>query len=124
MDRKRWQWRTREETLFARGLRRDASKTERRLWPHLRGSAMGAPFRRQHPIGRDFVDYCCVPLRLVVEVDGPAHDAGRDSLRDARLAASGYDVLRFSVQEMDENFEGVVSTIYDAIQVRLMAREE
>ena len=123
MDRKQRQWRTREETLLARQLRRDASKTERRLWPHLRSSVLGAPFRRQHPIGQDFVDYCCVPLRLVVEVDGSMHDAGRDSLRDARLAASGYDVLRFSVQEMDTNLEGVVSTIYDAIQLRLIARD-
>jgi very-short-patch-repair endonuclease len=122
VGRKPWQWRTREETAFARGLRRDASKTERRLWPHLRSSSLGAPFRRQHPIGRDFVDYCCVPLGLIVEVDGPTHDVARDSLRDARLATHGYDVLRFSVQEMDENLEGVVSTIYDAVQLRLMAK--
>ncbi len=114
-------WRTREQTVFARKLRRNVTKTERRLWPHLRNDALGAPFRRQHVIGPDFVDYCCVPLSLVVEIDGPTHDLARDSLRDARLAKHGFDVLRFSVQEMDENLEGVVSTIYDAVQLRLMA---
>jgi len=107
--------------MFARKLRRNVSKTERRLWPHLRNSALGAPFRRQHVIGHDFVDYCCVPLKFVVEVDGPTHDLRRDAARDARLAKAGYEVLRFSVQELDENLEGVVSTIYDATNLRLQA---
>jgi very-short-patch-repair endonuclease len=43
---------TREQTSFARRLRRNVSKTERRLWAHLRSAKMGAPFRRQHPIDR------------------------------------------------------------------------
>ena len=116
-------WRTREQTLFARKLRRNVSKTERRLWPYLKNDALGAPFRRQHLIGADFVDYCCVPLGIVVEIDGPTHDLARDSQRDARLGEHGFDVLRFSVQEMDENLEGVVSTIYDAVQLRLLAIE-
>ena len=114
---------TREQTAFARNLRRNASKTERKLWPHLRASQLGAPFRRQHAIARYFVDYCCVPLQLVIEVDGPLHDAPRDSTRDFHLNQQGFDVLRFSVQEVDENLEGVVSTIYDAVQLRLQERE-
>lgn len=66
--------RTREETKFAQHLRRTASRTEDKLWPHLRAEQMGAPFRRQHVVDRAFPDYCCVPLRLIVEVDGPLHD--------------------------------------------------
>jgi very-short-patch-repair endonuclease len=31
-------------------------------------------------------------------------------------------VIRFSVQEMDENLEGVVSTIYQQIQLRVLAK--
>ena len=115
-------WRTTEQTEFARKLRREVSKTERKLWPHLCNSALGAPFRRQHVIDNAFVDYCCVPLKLVVEIDGPTHNRERDSLRDAHLATKGFDVLRFSVQEIDENLEGVVSTIYDAVQLRLLAK--
>ncbi len=115
--------RTREETEFARKLRRETSKTERRLWPHLRASQMGAPFRKQHPIRGRFADYCCVPLNLVVEVDGHTHGAARDAIRDQRMQALGFDVLRFSVQEIDENLEGVISTIHDAVQLRLLARE-
>ncbi|HVY88008.1 MAG TPA: DUF559 domain-containing protein [Hyphomonadaceae bacterium] len=114
--------RSRSETIFAQKLRRGASKTERRLWPHLRNSQLGAAFRRQHVIDGVFVDYCCVPLKLVVEVDGPLHDAARDSIRDANLGELGFEVLRFSVQEIDENLDGVVSTIYGVVQMRLHAR--
>jgi very-short-patch-repair endonuclease len=114
--------RIRDETEIARRLRREATRTERRLWPHLRGERMGAPFRRQHSVRGYFTDYCCVPLKLVVEVDGPTHDTARDSVRDRTTARRGFDTLRFSVQEIDENLEGVVSTIRDAVQLRLMAR--
>ncbi|MDP3739686.1 MAG: DUF559 domain-containing protein [Hyphomonadaceae bacterium] len=116
-------WRTREQTLFARKLRREVSKTEKRLWPHLLNSRLGAPFRRQHLIAGKYVDYCSVPLSLVIEIDGPTHDRQRDADRDARMAREGYEVLRFSVQEIDQNLQGVISTIYDAVQLRLQAAE-
>jgi very-short-patch-repair endonuclease len=115
-------WRTGEQTTFARKLRKQTSRTERKLWPHLSRSALGAPFRRQHVIDGYFADYCCVPLKLVIEIDGPMHDSVRDSKRDARLSAQGFDVLRFSVQEVDDNLEGVVSTIHQEVQLRLLAK--
>jgi very-short-patch-repair endonuclease len=114
---------TREKTEFARKLRRNVSDTERKLWPYLRSGQLGAPFRRQHWIAGHFADYCCVPLMLVIEIDGPTHDRARDFARDFRMSKLGFDVLRFSVQEIDENLEGVVSTIYDAVQLRLQERE-
>lgn len=108
-------YRTRRQTLRARELRRDVSNTERRVWPHLRNNALGVPFRRQHPVGPFFPDYYCVPLKLAVEVDGPQHDSMRDSERDAILAAHGVTMLRFSVQDVDENLEGVINTIQQAV---------
>ena len=115
--------RTREETRFAQHLSRTSSRTEDKLWPHLRAEQMGAPFRRQHVLIHAFPDYCCVPLRLIVEVDVPLHDLARDTRRDTRMNRRGYDVIRFGVQEIDENLQGVVDTIYDAVQVRLMKRK-
>jgi very-short-patch-repair endonuclease len=113
--------RTREETLFAQKLRREVSRTEKKLWPALLDGQLGASFRRQHVIDGLFPDYCCVALRLIVEVDGPEHDLVQDANRDARSKALGYDVLRFAVQDIDRNLDGVISTIYDAVQLRLMA---
>ena len=103
--------RSRRQTIRARALRRDVSRTEHRLWPHLRASQTGAAFRRQHPVGPYFPDYFCVPLQLAVEVDGPMHDAIKDSERDAALRELGVTMLRFSYQDIDENLEGVIATI-------------
>jgi very-short-patch-repair endonuclease len=111
--------RTRDETSRARELRRDVSKTERRLWPHLRAGKLGAPFRRQYPIGGYFADYCCVPLKLIVEIDGPTHGVVRDAARDFAVSQMGFDTIRFSVQEIDEGLEGIVSTIHNEVQLRL-----
>ena len=114
--------RTREQTLQARRLKQLASKTEKKLWPHPRSSKTGASFRRQYSVSKYFADYACIPLRLIVEIDGPMHDMGKDSIRDHRVGKCGYEVLRFGVQEIDQNLEGVVSTIYDAVQLRLAER--
>jgi very-short-patch-repair endonuclease len=69
------------------------------------------------------LDYCCVPLKLLVEIDGPAHDAAEDSIRDARTGQRGLDVLRFSVQEIDNNLDGIVETIWQEVQLRLAAKK-
>ena len=111
--------RTRADTELARKLRREASETEKRLWPHLRSSKTGAPFRRQHRITGKFPDYCCLPLKLIVEIDGPPHSVQRDAIRDDRMNRAGFDVLRFSVQDIDENLTGVVETIHAEVQLRL-----
>ena len=108
--------RNKAQTERARALRRSTSKTERRLWPHLRGGALGASFRRQHPIGPYFADYACPALKVVVEVDGPDHDPARDARRDAFMAARGWTVLRFGVQAVVEETDGVVETIWRAVQ--------
>jgi very-short-patch-repair endonuclease len=108
-------FRTRRQTLRARQLRRDVSRTESCLWPHLRNSGAGASFRRQHPVGPYFPDYYCVPLKLAVEVDGPMHSAERDSIRDSCLEQLGVTILRFSHQEIEDNLEGVVNTIRQTI---------
>jgi very-short-patch-repair endonuclease len=77
----------------------------------------------QYSVSKYFADCCCVPLKLVVEIDGIAHDAVADSIRDHRINERGFDVLRFTVQEIDSNLEGVVETIYREVQLRLMANK-
>ncbi len=58
-------------TPRARGLRQVGGLAEERIWARLRGGAVdGWKVRRQHPIGRYVVDFACVPLRLVIEIDG------------------------------------------------------
>ncbi len=112
-----------DTTTRARELKRHVSRSEARLWPWLRASQLGAPFRRQHPIGPYFADYCCVPLKLVVEIDGPDHDLRHDRRRDAFLSAKGFEVLRFSAADAADHTEAVVEAIANAVAVRLQLEQ-
>jgi len=85
----------------ARDLRQSAGLAERRVWTRLRGGVVeGFKVRRQHGIGRWTVDFACVALRLVIEIDGGVHDRDdvvlRDHLRQTEIEALGWTVIRFS----------------------------
>lgn len=82
---------------LAKSLRKRAPANEIRLWTLLRNRALeGMKFRRQVPIGPYVVDFISYRHRLIIEADGPFHDAVRDQVRDAWLAAQGFRVMRFS----------------------------
>src|ERR1700716_3028524 len=102
----------------AQQLRLEMSRNEWRLWYRLRNrQLMGSKFRRQVPIGPYFADFACLDARLVVEVDGDHHgdQLVYDAKRDRRLSELGFGVLRFWVAEVDENIEGVIDSIADAL---------
>jgi len=108
---------THERRIFARNLRLAPTDAERRLWRYLRSRQLeGAHFRRQHPIGDYFADFCCIRLKLVIEVDGGQHsESEHDLKRDAWLKAQGYVVLRFWNNDVLMQTEEVVSTILETI---------
>ncbi len=55
-------------------------------------------FRREYPIPPYTADFCCVALKLIIEIDGEAHQSvagrSRDEARDRFPAEQGYKVLR------------------------------
>ena len=82
----------------ARILRNSATDAERRLWQHLRLRQLGGfKFRRQVPLHGYVVDFLCVELKLVVELDGGQHanQTAYDEIRTGVLQGAGYRVLRY-----------------------------
>lgn len=103
-------------TPQARALRRSQPSAERTLWALLRDRRLdGLKFRRQAPLGPYVADFLCLRHRLILEVDGPFHDAERDAVRDAWLAAEGFRVLRFSTQDVVSGEERVIARILAAV---------
>lgn len=108
---------TRPEIVTARKLRRTMSLPEVMLWECLRGgrAGSGVKFRRQHPIGPYIADFYCSAAKLVIEIDGEAHDRGgkpdHDQKRDAFLNENGYQVLRVSAAEVMKAPDEVASAI-------------
>jgi very-short-patch-repair endonuclease len=85
------------------------------LWQRLRGQATGLKFRRQHPIGNYIADFYCSSLKLVIEVDGEAHNQGknpqRDLRRDSFMEENGYKVLRIAASEILKDANNVAASI-------------
>ncbi len=107
----------------ARALRRDMTDSEWRIWSELRKRQIGGHrFRRQHPIGNFILDFVCLDRRLVVEVDGGHHSEPeqlvRDRARDHWLASQGYKVVRVDNQEVFDNLDGVLQTIWAELEAR------
>lgn len=97
----------------ARELRQSATPAERKLWQHLRRRQLsGHYFRRQHPIGRVIVDFCCTQARLVIEVDGGVHTLQEeyDAARTEWLQDRAYHVIRFTNKEILHQIDGVLET--------------
>lgn len=110
----------------ARRLRRDQTEAERRLWERLSDRQLcAAKFRRQHPIGRFIVDFCCLEHGLIIELDGGQHasQTEADERRSAFLARRGYRLLRFWNNEVIEDIEAVLQQIEHALGNSLSPRE-
>jgi very-short-patch-repair endonuclease len=99
----------------AKELRRSMTPEERMLWRRLRNNQIsGLHFRRQQVIDGFIVDFYCHAAALVVEVDGPIHDAEADAERDEILMRHGIRVLRFSNDHIRTRMEWVLEQIRDA----------
>jgi len=78
---------------------------------------LGLKFRRQHPAGNYILDFACIDAKLVIEVDGGQHGElqTQDKTRTLWLEAQGWKVLRFWNNEVLQNTEGVLESIYNAL---------
>ncbi len=105
----------RPEVAIARGLRRELSLPEAMLWQKLRGGKAGAKFRRQHPVGPYVIDFYCREARLIVEIDGEAHDRAdrpqRDEARLRFLREQGYCAVRIAAQRVIADVDAVAAAI-------------
>ena len=90
---------------FARDQRKQANEFAQTLWQLLRNrQCCGMKVRREYPIPPYTADFCCVELKLIVEVDGDHHftagGAAHDQRRDQYLRQLGYGVLRIPGYEI------------------------
>jgi very-short-patch-repair endonuclease len=85
------------------------------LWQRLKGAPQGASFRKQHPIGCYRADFYCAAARLVIEVDGAAHDMGDRPARDAErtrvLEEKGYRLVRVPARDVLRDPDSVAAAI-------------
>jgi very-short-patch-repair endonuclease len=119
--------RSREAIEFAKQQRATANEFSSTVWQWLRNrQCHGQKFRREFPIPPYTVDFCCVELQFIVEVDGKHHetDEGRahDGQRDRFLKQLGYQVLRVKGYEVLREDSLVLQQLRDAVLTRMAQR--
>lgn len=109
----------RDILTYARELRQSQTDAEQLIWSLLRRQSLGAKFRRQHPIGRYIVDFCCIEHRLIIELDGSQHGEEKtvryDEARTKEFEAQGLRVLRFWNNDVLLQPDVVMEAIWDAL---------
>jgi very-short-patch-repair endonuclease len=103
-----------DRTANARRLRGAQTVAEAKLWTIVRaGRLQGFKFKRQVPIDRYFVDFLCSERRLIIELDGKAHDGQElyDVERTEVLEACGFLVMRFPNEQVLSDPGGVADAI-------------
>ncbi|PVM91546.1 endonuclease [Caulobacter radicis] len=108
-----------DRTAYARRLRQSQTLAEKTLWTLVRNRRLsGFKFMRQIAIDRYFADFVCEAGKLIVELDGAAHD-GREDYDDQRtetLEQLGYVVLRFRNERVLADPGGTADEILSALR--------
>jgi leucyl-tRNA synthetase len=103
----------------AREHRKNPTQAESLLWEMLRAKKTGFRFRRQHLIDKFIVDFVCLENKLIIEVDGGYHGTTEQQRSDAEreniLKTHGFQILRFTNEEVLGNIDAVIQTISKAL---------
>ena len=104
--------------LLARQHRCWLTESEALLWSALKARQLGVSFRRQVPVGGQFIaDFCAPSIRLVVEVDGGSHEQKRDAdaRRDRKLLRLGFRTVRISAELVLRDLSAAVALVRAAL---------
>ena len=109
-----------ELMMKALEMRENPTPAESVLWDLLKKDKSGFHFRRQHIIDHFIVDFVCLKKRLILEIDGDIHDfqRERDSERDQRLETLGFEMVRYSNNQVLQNIDLVINDIKKHIEAR------
>ena len=108
-----------DKIAFARALRQSQTLAEKTLWKLVRNRRLGGfKFMRQMAIDRYFADFVCQAGKLIVELDGAAHDGreDHDQRRTEALEQLGYVVLRFRNERVLTDPGGTADDILAALR--------
>ncbi|MEE3416916.1 MAG: AAA domain-containing protein, partial [Prevotella sp.] len=103
--------------------RNKPTDAERIMWEIVRNNNLGLHFRRQHAIDDFIVDFACLSLSIIIEVDGSIHEKEENKIDDERrtqiLNNKGFVVIRFKNDDIIYNTDAVIKKIQDIVLERI-----
>jgi len=107
-----------------RKLRTTPTDAERFLWQRIRDKQiLNQRFLRQYGVKNYVLDFYCPAIRLAIELDGGQHAENKiaDDARTKVLNFQNIIVLRFWNNDVFQNTDGVLQSIFETVQ-KLMRR--
>ncbi len=105
---------------FSRIKRKEQTYGEMKLWSRLKNKQLlSYKFRRQYVINNYVVDFYCIKLKLIIEIDGSSHNQEKyeyDKSREIILRKMGNNVIRFTEYEVRKGIDSVLQTIINCIE--------
>lgn len=103
----------------AKRMRANPTKAEEVMWQLLKNDSFGVSFKRQCVILDFIADFFAPTLDLIIEIDGEYHNEEEqmilDEARTHRLKNKGYNIIRFTNDEVLCHTEYVIRIIEDYI---------
>jgi PncC family amidohydrolase len=114
---------------FVAEHRGNPTEAEKILWEIVRGRKMaGFKFRRQHIILNYIADFVCLSEKLIIEVDGRYHQLPKNKISDEErtkdLKSLGFEVLRFTNDQVLNETDNVINTIVLRVKERRIELSE
>ena len=108
-----------KNTILAKNLRKNATKQENHLWYDFLKS-YEIKFQRQRTIDNFIADFYCQKANLIIEIDGNQHysidGAKNDQFRTEKLELYGLTVIRFTNNQIDNDFYSVCEYIDETVK--------
>src|SRR5690606_448533 len=117
--------RTHNKKEFQEGrkqLRENLTPAEAFLWSQLKSRQLNnKQFTKQHSIGNYIVDFYCASEKLIIELDGEAHNNPQaqeyDKKRTNYLERQGYKVIRFENKMVFDYLPSILKEIRDCFDL-------
>ncbi|MFZ4402174.1 MAG: leucine--tRNA ligase [Bacteroidales bacterium] len=107
----------------AKRMRKEPTATENILWQCLRGNQLGYKIRRQQVVSNYIADFVCLSKKLIIEIDGEIHEQQKeqDAERTLELNKIGFEVIRFTNNEVIHNIDQVIETIKFKLKSKVLS---
>lgn len=110
-------------TPISKVLRKNMTPEEKHLWYDFL-KKLPYTVHRQKVLDSYVVDFYIADAKLIVELDGSGHKALRqkqaDQIRDYRLEQHGFQILRFTNEDIHKRFSLVCEAIKEKIQDKIL----
>ena len=108
--------------IHASANRKNMPPAEILLWLRFRTwRSDGIVIRRQHSVSSYIADFACLPVKLLIELDGASHEGQEeyDEERQKWLEDQGWTVMRFENHEVLNDPDDAANQVLARIKYRL-----